>query len=100
VFDVFGYTEERRLDRQVLSEYEQMLGALETSLSADNHAVSVELACVPEQIRGYGHIRRRHMEHAAKRRDELMAQLHDRPLSPRPESTAVSDSRSRIVMAG
>ncbi len=98
--DLFGYTQERRRDRRVLDEYQRMLGALAADLRPDNHALAIELACLPEGIRGYGHVRKRHIEHTQARRDELMAQLHDQPGARRPESTAVADSRSRIVMAG
>ena len=55
--DLFGRTEERRMERQLIDDYRAIhLDAL-SKLSADNLALVVELASLPEQIRGFGHVK-------------------------------------------
>ncbi len=56
-FDIFGYTEERRMERALITEYRDMVDALVAGLNPDTHAVAVELANLPEQIRGFGHVK-------------------------------------------
>ncbi len=57
VFDIFGYNADRRADRQRLADYEILLEEMIGALSPANHAVAVALASLPENIRGYGHVR-------------------------------------------
>jgi indolepyruvate ferredoxin oxidoreductase len=59
--DVFGYTEERRSERALIKDYRASVEEIITSLSAANHATAVELARIPEQIKGYGHVKERHL---------------------------------------
>ena len=56
-FDIFGYTEERKMERALIVEYREMIEALLAGLNADNHATAVALANLPEQIRGFGHVK-------------------------------------------
>jgi indolepyruvate ferredoxin oxidoreductase len=72
-FDVFGRTAERRTERALIAEYEATVGELAAGLRPDNHALAVEIASVPEHIRGYGHVKERHMATAAKQRLDLLA---------------------------
>ncbi|MXP64785.1 indolepyruvate ferredoxin oxidoreductase family protein [Roseomonas sp. M0104] len=72
VLDPFRFGEDRKLDRRLLAEYERLVGELLASLHRRNHAIAVELAALPEQIRGYGHIRRRHAEHAKRQEATLL----------------------------
>ncbi len=55
--DIFGRTEERRMERALIEEYEQTVGTLLAGLTRENHALAVEIASLPETIRGYGHIK-------------------------------------------
>jgi indolepyruvate ferredoxin oxidoreductase len=71
--DVFGYTKERRVERQLISEYEKTVGELLASLSEDNHALAVRIAGIPEDIRGFGHVKERNMKQAKAKRSELLA---------------------------
>ncbi|NYE62982.1 indolepyruvate ferredoxin oxidoreductase [Duganella sp. 1224] len=57
VFDIFGYTEERKMERALIAEYREMVTTLIDTLNADNHATAVELAALPEKVRGYGHVK-------------------------------------------
>jgi indolepyruvate ferredoxin oxidoreductase len=73
--DVFGYTEERRTERALIAEYEQTVERLLAGLTRDNHALAVQIAAIPEEIRGFGHIKGRTLEPARKKRDELLNQF-------------------------
>ncbi len=73
--DPFGHTEERRTERRLVEEYEATVAELLGRLSRENHALAVEIASVPEHIRGYGHIKRRHLDGAKKKEAELLAQF-------------------------
>ena len=73
--DVFGYTEERRLERSLITAYEASVAALERELTERNLAVAVEIANVPATIRGYGHVKQRNIEAARQREKALFAQF-------------------------
>jgi indolepyruvate ferredoxin oxidoreductase len=76
--DVFGYTEERRTERKLIAEYEVTVAELLERLDRENHAVAVEIASVPEHIRGYGHVKRRHLDGAKQKEAGLLAQFRAR----------------------
>jgi indolepyruvate ferredoxin oxidoreductase len=71
-FDLFALTTERRLEREDLSRYETDLKEICAGLSADNYRTAVELAKLPEKLRGYGHIKARNREALLLRRTELL----------------------------
>jgi indolepyruvate ferredoxin oxidoreductase len=75
--DVFGKTAERRMERALIGEYRSMIEALLPSLSADNLAVAVELASLPEHLRGYGHVKEKSHKDYVARRVKLEAQFQD-----------------------
>ena len=84
--DVFGRSEERRMERALIGEYETTVAEILTKLTPQNHATAVELASVPEHIRGYGHVRRAHLTTAKARESALLAQFR----SPQPAPAAVA----------
>ena len=57
--DPFGYSEERRIDRALIEEYRSRVEQAIQGLDAASYATVVDIARVPEQIRGYGHVRER-----------------------------------------
>jgi indolepyruvate ferredoxin oxidoreductase len=59
--DVFGYTEERRSERALIDSYRASIEEVIAALNAANHAAAIELARIPEQIKGYGHVKERHL---------------------------------------
>ncbi len=72
--DIFGRTDERRGERQLIADYEATIELLLKDLSAERVALAVEIASIPEHIRGFGHVKERHL-HAAKAREAaLLAQ--------------------------
>src|SRR3954464_10595795 len=74
-FDIFGYTHERRMERRLIGEYEATIGRLIDTLSNSNHALAVKIASIPEDIRGYGHIKENSRKIAAAKQAELMTQF-------------------------
>ena len=56
-FDPFGRTAERKMERALIGEYEEQMTMVAGALTASNHAAAVALASLPQQIRGYGHIK-------------------------------------------
>ncbi|MGN7839816.1 indolepyruvate ferredoxin oxidoreductase family protein [Stenotrophomonas sp. 22385] len=73
-FDIFGRTEERRGERQLIADYEQTVALLLDGLSDDRVALAVEIASIPEHIRGYGHVKEAHLQKAKAREAVLLAQ--------------------------
>jgi indolepyruvate ferredoxin oxidoreductase len=73
--DPFGWLADRRLERQLIAEYERLIEEVLAGLRADNHGTAVALASLPAQVRGYGHVKRRHLEAVRARQQELLAQL-------------------------
>ena len=74
-FDPFGYSADRRLERQLVRAYESRIDDLLGKLDADNHALVVEIASIPEEIRGYGHVKRAHVETAREKEAALLHAL-------------------------
>ena len=71
-FDPFGYTAERRAQRELVREYHETLTAILPKLNRGNLDRAVALASVPEEIRGYGHVKEAAMARAAQRREALL----------------------------
>jgi len=81
--DIFGYSEERRTERALIREYEETVERLLAGLTPQNHALAVQIASIPEEIRGFGHIKARNLAPARQKRDELLAQYAAGPASER-----------------
>ena len=74
-FDPFGYTAERRTERQLVADYEALLGEIFAKLNSDNHPLAVGLAVIPEKIRGFGHVKARHLKTAKADEAALLEQF-------------------------
>jgi indolepyruvate ferredoxin oxidoreductase len=72
-FDPFGRSHERRTERALIGDYRAMLDELLKTLTADNAALATEIASIPEQIRGYGHVKERHLKLAKARESEMLS---------------------------
>ena len=71
-FDIFGRSAERRQERRLIEDYLETLAALAAGLDADNHALAVEIAKLPEEIRGFGHVKERNTVRVKAREAELL----------------------------
>jgi len=76
-FDIFGGTEERRMERQLIVDYKATIEELLAKLSLSNHALAVEIARVPEFIRGYGHVKEAQLAAAKAKEAQLLASFRN-----------------------
>lgn len=74
IFDPFGYTEERRLERIWRDEYLKSVAEISRELTSANKEVAVRLARLPEGVRGYGHVK---LPKLIASRDQLPALLKE-----------------------
>ncbi|HLH98159.1 MAG TPA: indolepyruvate ferredoxin oxidoreductase family protein [Xanthobacteraceae bacterium] len=74
-FDPFGYTVERRTERKLIADYEGMLAEILPKLNGENHHLVVGIAAIPEKIRGFGHVKMRHLATAKVDEATLMDQF-------------------------
>jgi indolepyruvate ferredoxin oxidoreductase len=75
--DVFGYTDERRMERRLVDDYERTVAGLLDALDGGNVGLAAEIAAIPEQIRGYGHVKEAHLHKAKQREAELLAEWNN-----------------------
>jgi len=81
-FDVFGYTAERKTERALIGQYERTVEELVARLDGSNHALAVAIASIPEKIRGFGHVKARHLQAAKAEEAALLARLRAPPEAP------------------
>ncbi|MGE0196547.1 MAG: DUF6537 domain-containing protein, partial [Methylocystis sp.] len=72
--DVFRFDHDRVVERKLLSDYEALLDDFAVSLTPENYASAVALARLPEHIRGFGHVKARHIAAVDAERERLMAE--------------------------
>ncbi|MEA5098737.1 MAG: DUF6537 domain-containing protein, partial [Burkholderiaceae bacterium] len=75
IFDIFAYTEERKTERALAGEYRTLLTSLLPKLTEANLSTLVAIASIPDDIRGYGHVRLRHLTAAREKEQRLLAAL-------------------------
>jgi indolepyruvate ferredoxin oxidoreductase len=75
VFDPFGYTAERKVERRLIRDYEAMIEEILAALTAHNHAAAVSLAALPERIRGFGHVKQASIEQVASEQARLLPEF-------------------------
>jgi indolepyruvate ferredoxin oxidoreductase len=100
VLDLFGRTEERRMERQLIGQYEARIGELLDLLAPDTLKLATEIAALPLSMRGFGHVKIANVALARAREAELLHRL-DPQRWPRPPSTgAAGQIRGIAVVAG
>jgi indolepyruvate ferredoxin oxidoreductase len=86
-FDPFGHTKERRTERQLVKDYVALVDRLLSPLTAENYETAVELAALPQKIRGFGHVKEHNLEIVRKEQEALL----DRFENPAPTSVAAAE---------
>jgi indolepyruvate ferredoxin oxidoreductase len=74
-FDLFGRSQERRLERQLIREYDAIIEDVLAHLSPTNHAIAVDLAALPLDIRGFGHIKKAALARAKAKEEVLLTRF-------------------------
>ena len=77
--DVFGRTAERKAERALITQYEALVDELQGRLAPHNYGIAVELASIPEHIRGYGHVKERQIAQAKAREAALLDRFRRAP---------------------
>jgi indolepyruvate ferredoxin oxidoreductase len=81
-FDIFGRSEERRAERGLIAEYEAVLDEIAARLTPANHALAVELASLPQEIRGFGHVKEANRTGVKAKEAALLARLRAPETAP------------------
>jgi len=74
LLDIFGKTAERRTERALIGEYRSTIEELLRGMNATNLDAALEIARLPEDIRGYGHVKARHLAAVKPKWERLLAQ--------------------------
>lgn len=70
------------MERQLIRDYEQLVDEILGALTTDNLATAVELARLPEKIRGYGHVKHANVMAARRQWQQLLDRFHGRGVAP------------------
>jgi indolepyruvate ferredoxin oxidoreductase len=81
--DVFGYSDDRKLERELIAAYEKDVAKVLELLSQATHDTAVELLSLPDRIRGYGPVKDKAVKDAKARHEQLTADLANPPPAPR-----------------
>ena len=81
-FDPFGRTEERRTERELIGRYQADVERLIAELTPERHALALRVAGWPDAVRGYGHVKERHLAQAMAQRSESWAQWDAQVAAP------------------
>ena len=87
--DPFNRTEERKTERALPVAYEKLIAELSAALAPHNHKLAVELAQIPEHIRGYGHVKERHLK-AAKAKEAVLLDAFRQATPVGPKTVALA----------
>lgn len=85
-FDLFGRAHVRKVERELVREYTELLDVIGRHLDQDTFAIAVELAGLPDMVRGYEDVKLGNVERYRERVAELRARL---------EATSAPGARSR-----
>jgi len=75
--DPFGQTRERKMERRLIRDYQETMATLIKSLSPENYRIAIQVASVPGQVRGYGHVKQRNVELAREEQMILLRKYSD-----------------------
>jgi len=78
--DIFGRSDERKQERALIGQYEKLIDEVLGRLSPQNYELAVSLASIPEYIRGYGHVKDRHLKDAKAREAALLERFRGAPV--------------------
>jgi indolepyruvate ferredoxin oxidoreductase len=98
--DLFGRTDERRMERALIVQFERRIDELLAGLSAQRLSVAVQIAALPQSMRGYGHVKIANVALARVREAELLHR-YDPQRYPKPAAAAAAGQfRGIAVVSG
>jgi indolepyruvate ferredoxin oxidoreductase len=98
--DLFGRTDERRMERALIVQFERRIDELLAGLSAQRLSVAVQIAALPQSMRGYGHVKIANVALARVREAELLHR-YDPQRYPKPAAApAAGQFRGIAVVSG
>jgi len=77
--DIFGYTAERKMERRLIKDYEMILDEILKGLTKDNLSIAVQLARIPDEIRGFGHVKDANLAKAKAKEADLLKRFRAGP---------------------
>ena len=80
-FDIFGKTEERKMERKLIEQYFGLVDMILSNLNNENQQTAIELLTLPEQIRGYGHVKEKAVEMVKSKERQLLERFNNPELS-------------------
>ena len=80
--DLFGFTQERRMERDLIRRYRSMIDALLPDLDAAHHSCAVEIATLPMGVRGFGHVKIKNLQDMQTKYEALQSQYQALSQSP------------------
>ena len=80
-FDIFGKTEERKMERKLIEQYFGLVDMVLSNLNNENQQTAIELLSLPEQIRGYGHVKEKAVEMVKSKERQLLERFNNPELS-------------------
>ncbi len=83
VLDPFGWSQDRKLEKALIYEYETVVEEVCRLLHTENHRLAIKLACYPQSIRGYGHIKRKSYNEIKPQIDQMMNEMRED--APKPQ---------------
>ena len=72
-FDPFAYLDERKKERLLINDYKDRILEICSKLTKDNYKLAVEIASIPDKIRGFGYIKNQNIEIAKSCEDRIMS---------------------------
>jgi indolepyruvate ferredoxin oxidoreductase len=95
-FDLFGHTEERRMERDLVTQFERRIDELTASLTADRLPSAIQIAALPLSMRGYGHVKIANVALARAREAELLHRFMPERY-PKPAATTPTAGQFRGI---
>ena len=77
IFDVFGYSAERKMERSLIKEYETLVPKVLDRLTKENYELCLEILELPLSYKGYGHVKEKNVEKAKLSLKTLLKQLEE-----------------------
>ncbi len=77
-WDLFGYSKDRRQERQLIVDYQKMIKTLLSDVTTENYPLAIEIALLPESIRGFGHIKQQAIKQSVAKQQMLLDQFYGR----------------------